>query len=182
MRKLILFAFVSLIFFSCEKDDPIVPHEEELITTMNLTLTPDSGEVVLFTFSDLDGDGGDDPSISTEALRANTVYSATLELLNATESPAEDITEEIREENEEHQFFFRSNAGLDLSVEYNDQDDSGNPLGVETNFSTGAPSSGQLIVTLRHEPNKSASGVSEGDISNAGGETDIEVTFDVVIE
>jgi hypothetical protein len=31
-------------------------------------------------------------------------------------------------------------------------------------------------------PDKYAAGVSEGDISNAGGETDIEVSFQVIIE
>ena len=35
---------------------------------------------------------------------------------------------------------------------------------------------------LRHEPDKSAAGVSSGDITNAGGETDIEVSFNVIIE
>ncbi|HBK71516.1 MAG TPA: type 1 periplasmic binding fold superfamily protein, partial [Flavobacteriaceae bacterium] len=35
---------------------------------------------------------------------------------------------------------------------------------------------------LRHEPNKSASGVSDGDITNAGGETDIEVIFNITVQ
>ena len=42
--------------------------------------------------------------------------------------------------------------------------------------------SGTITVTLRHEPNKDAAGVSSGDIANAGGETDIEVTFNVEIQ
>ena len=37
-------------------------------------------------------------------------------------------------------------------------------------------------ITLRHEPAKTATGVSGGDITNAGGETDIEVVFDVTVE
>lgn len=182
MRNLFLLFLMVPVLFSCEKDDPITPNEEEVITTMILTLTPDSGEVVEFSFRDVDGDGGDNPVITTEKLTANTMYTADIQLLNETESPAEDITEEVKEENEEHQFFFETSGGLALSVAYDDQDDSGNPLGVSNIFTTGAPSSGQLVVTLRHEPNKSASGVSEGDITNAGGETDIEVTFDVEIE
>jgi len=39
------------------------------------------------------------------------------------------------------------------------------------------PGEGGLRITLRHEPNKTAAGVQNGDITNAGGETDIEVTF-----
>lgn len=182
MKNLIALVIAGLALFSCEKDDPVVPNEEELITTMNIVLTSDSGDQVEFSFKDIDGDGGNSPVISTENLKAQTTYSAEVELLNETESPAEDITEEVREENEEHQFFYRTEGGLDLNIEYSDQDDSGNPLGLKTEFTTGAPSSGQLVVTLRHEPNKDAAGVSEGDISNAGGETDIEVTFDILVE
>ena len=51
-----------------------------------------------------------------------------------------------------------------------------------TATATGAASVGTLKVTLRHEPNKSAAGVVGGDITNAGGETDIEVEFPIVIE
>ena len=43
-------------------------------------------------------------------------------------------------------------------------------------LSTGEASSGTLTLTLRHEPNKPNSGLAD-----AGGETDIEVTFDVAV-
>ena len=35
--------FSILFFTACEKDDPDVPNEEELITTLIYTLTPDGG-------------------------------------------------------------------------------------------------------------------------------------------
>jgi hypothetical protein len=35
---------------------------------------------------------------------------------------------------------------------------------------------------LRHEPNKDALNVASGEITNAGGETDIEVSFPVTIK
>jgi hypothetical protein len=71
---------------------------------------------------------------------------------------------------------------LNLSVAYSDTDNQGNPIGIETLMTTGDPSSGTLNVTLRHEPDKNAENVSAGDISNAGGSTDIEADFDVRIE
>ena len=43
------------------------------------------------------------------------------------------------------------------------------------------PGNGTITVILRHEPDKDASGVSNGDITNAGGETDIEVVFNVEV-
>lgn len=49
-------------------------------------------------------------------------------------------------------------------------------------FQTGATSNGSLKITLKHQPNKSGTNVSIGDITNAGGETDIEVTLPIVVQ
>ncbi len=184
MNKHSLLALLSILLLlsSCGKDDPIIPNEEELITTLNLTLTPDgSGNSILLSFQDLDGDGGVAPIIRTSALQANTSYNATVEFLNEQESPAEDITLEVVEEGDEHQVFYSSSIP-GVTVMYSDEDDMGNPVGISTVIETGDAGSGQLTITLRHEPSKTADGVSDGDITNAGGETDIEVTFDIDVE
>lgn len=182
---LLIIGLISMVFVSsCEKDepeDPIIPHEEEVITTLNYTLTPDSGDAVVLTFQDLDGDGGDDPIITGGTLIANTTYSGSLELLNEIESPADDITEEIEEEGVDHQFFFQTTVN-DMDVAYNDMDANGHPIGLASILTTNGMNSGTLTIILRHEPSKDAAGVSDGDITNAGGETDIEVTFDVDIQ
>ena len=58
------------------------------------------------------------------------------------------------------------------------QEADGNPIGVDITFNSGVASTNNtLVVVLRHEPSKTASGVSDGDITNAGGATDAEVTF-----
>ena len=93
----------------------------------------------------------------------------------------EDIGEEVAEEDDEHQFFFSSTVA-GVSVAYNDADGDGNPLGLANTVTTGAAGSGTLTVILRHEPDKNADGVSGGDISNAGGETDIEVAFPIEVQ
>jgi hypothetical protein len=48
-------------------------------------------------------------------------------------------------------------------------------------LTTGNVGTGNLTVTLRHLPNKSALGVSTGDITNAGGATDAYVSFPVTV-
>lgn len=180
MKKLFFITLAAFAFTACEKNDPIIPNEEELITTLIYTLTPDGGgSPVELKFQDLDGDGGNVPVISGGTLIANTTYSGSLRLLNEIES--EDITLEVEEEGDEHQFFF-SVSGLNANVDYADTDANGKPVGINTTLTTGAASNGQLTITLRHEPAKDASGVANGDITNAGGETDIEVTFDVAIQ
>jgi hypothetical protein len=184
-KEIFLIALVStcsLLFTACEKDDPVIPNEEELITTLNYQLTPtDGGSTVTLSFKDLDGDGGNAPTISGGTLLANKTYAGTLDLLNESETPAESITAEIAEEDEEHQFFFQTTIS-DLSITYTDQDASGNPVGLSSTLTTEAAGSGTITIILRHEPNKSASGVSGGDIANAGGETDIEVTFPLSVQ
>lgn len=54
---------------------------------------------------------------------------------------------------------------------------------METTFTTDATyAGGDLKIVLLHEPNKDAEGVSAGDITNAGGDTDVEVTFALGLE
>ena len=58
----------------------------------------------------------------------------------------------------------------------------GHPIGLQIKMTTGMATTGMLTIILRHEPNKDATGVSDGDITNAGGETDIEITFDIDVQ
>lgn len=176
------FLFFALLFTACEKDDPVIENEEEVITTLTYTLVPDNGgTTVTLSFKDLDGDGGDSPVINGGTLAANQTYTGSVVLLNEQESPAEDITAEIKEEDEEHQLFFQTTVN-GIAVGYSDQDADGNPIGLQTTLSTGAAGSGSLTVILRHEPNKTATNVMDGDPANAGGETDIEVTFPIDVQ
>lgn len=185
MKQVFLFSLLTFLLFavtSCEKDDPEIENEEEVITTLIYTLTPQGGGTpVVFRFQDLDGDGGEAPILSNDTLVANSNYTGSLQLLNEQESPVENITEEVQEEGDEHQFFFESDLN-NLTISYEDQDVNGNPVGLSTSIVTGDAESGTITITLRHEPNKSAAGVSNGDIANAGGETDIQVTFDVEVQ
>ena len=61
-------------------------------------------------------------------------------------------------------------------------DANGNPIGLKSSVQTGETSSGNLRVILRHLPKKTAEGVPEGFIENAGGSTDVEVEFSPTIQ
>lgn len=183
IMKYLPYFFICLFFFACNADDEVeIENEEEVITTLQYVLTPTAGgNAVTLQFEDADGDGPGAPVLTVDALAANTTYNGAITLSNVTETPAEDVTEEIEEEDDEHQFFFSSTVS-GLTVAYADEDGDGNPVGLATTLTTGAAGSGTLTVTLRHEPSKDASGVSAGDITNAGGETDIEVTFNIDVQ
>jgi len=182
---LIPLLILAIVFTGCSDDDPPAPvNEEEVITTMTIRLTPSGGgTAVTLKTQDLDGEGGNEPVVTVSGnLTAGTTYDGIIELLNETETPAEDITEEVQEEADEHQFFYTIGTGLDVTTTYEDEDGDGNPIGVEFTLTANTASSGDLTFTLRHEPNKSASGVAGGDITNAGGETDITETFSITVE
>jgi hypothetical protein len=112
------------------------------------------------------------------------VYDGTIFLLNESVSPVENISDEVEAESKDHQFFYQfiPGAGGNLQITYNDKDGDNFPLGLRTVVTAAAKGTGKLTITLRHLPDKKASGVSAGNITNAGGETDIQVTFDVTIE
>ncbi|MEN8857500.1 MAG: type 1 periplasmic binding fold superfamily protein [Flavobacteriaceae bacterium] len=183
--KLVHLSFIAFAaVLSCnDNDDPIIINEEEVITTVTATLTPvGGGTIITLQSRDLDGDGPNDPVITISGnLAPNTTYSGAIEVLNETVTPAENITEEVEEEGDEHQFFFTPTNNV-VTVAYADMDINGDPIGIEFTLRTTNASSGNLTVTLIHEPNKNAAGVSSGDITNAGGETDAEATFAIGVQ
>lgn len=178
--KLLAILFISsLTFTACNDDDDHMgddhDHEEELITTVRYTLT--GPNTVVMTFTDLDGDGGAAPTITVSGdLVANSSYTGVMQLFNETESPAENITAEISAEADEHEFFFTNTLGL--TINKTDVDSGNNPLGLSTTVNTGAAGTGTLTVVLKHEPKKP----NNGTVADAGGETDVEVTFNVTVQ
>ena len=168
-----------IIFSSCKKEDPIIPHEHELITTLTYTLTPSGGgDIVELKFQDLDGEGGNAPTVTTEPLAANTTYVGVITMLNELEAPPHDIAAEVQEEAAAHQFFFIIDGDANAKITYTDEDTNGNPLGLTTSLITTGVSTGTLTIVLRHEPKKP----NDGSLADAGGGSDIEVEFDISIE
>ena len=178
VKFLTISIFAIALFASCSDDDVPEPvNEEEVITTLTVTLDSGSGSVVM-QYQDLDGDGSNAAVVTVSgSLNANTIYDGSIVLLNETEDPAENITEEVEEEDLDHQFFYTVGSGLNVTTDYADADSMGNPLGLSFILTTSEASSGALTFTLRHEPNKPNDG-----LETAGGETDIDVTFDVIVE
>jgi len=181
IQFLTILCFTGIVLTGCsdDNDPPQLINDEEVITTLTATLTPNTIGATNITLQtqDLDGDGPNAPVVTVSGnLIAGTVYAGTIVLLNETVSPAEDITEEVEEESDEHQFFFVV-GGLDATVMATNNDINGNPLGTQFTLTAGAAGTGTLTFTLRHDLKKPNSGLAD-----AGGETDISATFNVTIE
>ncbi len=154
---------------SCKPEDH--SHDgQETITTLKVKLTSLSGTQT-FVYKNINGTVTKD-SIK---LQQQGVYTAELVLLNETKSPVEDITAEIKEKADEHQFFFTQNFSS-LSIDSLDKDKNGKDVGIISTWKTWHPQTGTLKITLKHlgEDPKT------GNIDN--GETDMDVVFDVVVQ
>lgn len=186
----IVSVFVAMILFvaSCKKDDDIIanpePVEQELITRVTVNITGSGGFDQSFSYSIENGFGGTTPgtiSIDTIKLDTNKQYDVSVSVWNDKEQPAEDVTEEVKEENLEHLFFWQSDPATgagSISFSNGSKDDNGEPLNLTGTITTGAIGNGTLTVTLKHEPtDKGASSASA-----AGGETDAEAVFPVSLQ
>lgn len=180
LKFLALFLSSTLVLTSCSNDDAPV-NEEEVITTVRVTLVG-GGQTIILESRDLDGDGPNTPEITVSGnLIAGTTYTGSTRFLNELVDPAEEITDEVEEEGAEHQVFYQLLSSLG-TVTYTDTDVNGNPIGLSFTLTTGSTAgTGNLAVTLRHEPNKTATGVANGDITNAGGSTDAQVIFPIQV-
>ncbi len=170
-------SIIGLSMSSCKKDDDQVDvpapdqNEVELITTFKITFTDEAGvqPTVSATFQDLDGDGGNAPGIfDTIVLAPSTSYAAEILLLNETESPADTISNEVKEEGAAHLFCFEP-TGADVTILRTDTDGT-YEIGLESQWVTGNASTGSTQITLKHQPD-----VKDG--TCAPGETDIELNF-----
>lgn len=182
----LLFSFVTL-FSSCSEDNnkstPVI--EEELITTLTAIYTPQGGGTAV-TLESKDIDGSGNPMITISGPFAqNTTYNGVVTFKNESVNPAKDITIEIKELAEEHQVFYEKTGSLNnftYATAMDNFDANGNPVGLQSVFTTTGAATGDLKITLVHLPNKSAPGVSSGNITNAEGSTDAQAIFPITVE
>ncbi|MFL1894554.1 hypothetical protein ACJRPK_02555 [Aquimarina sp. 2-A2] len=177
LKNLILGAGVTLLFSACGSDDdlPEVINEEETITTVKLNFTEaGSSETKTVVWTENKKDA--------ITLKADTNYQVSIQFLDESDPNAVDnITEEVIAEKDEHLVYFNSTVkGLSIKSAANDVIDSN---GVAINITTTWQSpvtieSGIVTAFLIHEPLTKV-GTERSDF---GGETDIEVSFDVKVE
>ena len=196
---LLLFMMGTLVFLSsCKKDDPAPENIPELITKAKLKFTPTSGATIEVTATDPDGEGVQDIKIDGPInLVKGTTYTLSLELLNELYKSTEEgynISDEVLKEGDEHQFFFEwadgvfsnpaGNGNLDNRndpVNYGSSVDSkGNPIGLTTSWITSASTTigaKNFRVVLKHQP-----AIKSTTSTSADGETDLDLTFTIVVQ
>jgi hypothetical protein len=178
-----LLAVSSLLLLNgCKKaTDPQPADENELITTVTLRFTEQgTSSTQAFTFQDKDGDGGAAPTkFDSVTLTANRSYSLTVEVLDESKTPVQNITDEIREQKDEHLFVFTANAATLLTYTYGDLDSRNFPIGLTGSVRTGGSGTGQLKVRLRHQPPINGVAVKNGTASP--GSDDVNLDFALTV-
>lgn len=182
----IILLAASTMFTACKKEQlpTPAPVEQELITTVRLIVTNNSGFNKTFNYKVDNGFGSaaqGNVQIDDVILAPGTEYNVEVQVWDESKDPAENITEEVIEEAHHHLFVFQSNPATgagSVSFSNGNKDDENEPLNQKITFTTGAAGSGSLTVTLKHEPtNKNAATPDE-----AGGETDAQAIFPVKLQ
>jgi hypothetical protein len=172
----------STLFTACKKDE-IEENDNEVITTMKLTFVPvGGGSSQTFQFRDADGPGGAAPTQDQIILAPSKTYNVTIQLLNETVSPPDDITLEVEAESEAHRFYYEPIAGSNITIAGLNNDPNGVPLGTTSIWSTGAVATGKVTVTLRHFPGTPPGKEKSDPVDSPKSTTDIEVVFDSKIQ
>ena len=190
----LLYAVLTLFIFTACEEDEAAPEEEnevEVFTDVKLVFTPTGGgAAVEAAAQDPDGAGVQELQVlGAINLAANTSYTLTMVIENCLESPCELMNEEIEEEDDEHQFFFAftndaftspvGNGNMDNAsdpINYIGYDGNGNPVGLNTSWTTGSASTGTFTVQLQHQPD-----VKTATSGSTDGDTDFALTFNLNI-
>lgn len=188
MKKQIILAsiaFATLILgaTACKKIDTPDVQEQELITKAKLTFTGAGGSQT-FRYHVQNGFGSGTPgtiAIDTIKLAPNTSYAVSVQILNESENPVEDITAEILAEQLEHLFLFSptpaTGAGA-LTFSNGLKDSEGNNFNLSGTMNSGAAGTGSLDMYLMHAPTDKNAATP----SASGGETDVHATFPVRLQ
>lgn len=181
--------------------------ETEVISQVELTFRPmGGGAPVTAVFDDPDGEGGMSGTSDTITLTAGETYDLSIRFLNALEDPAENITEEIEEEAEEHQVFVYGDGVmgpasasaaalvmhdyLDVESDYGDNAEGDDlPVGLLNQIVADTAGTSELKVMLRHLPEQNGTAQKVADLAqdladdaSLPGDVDADVSFELVVE
>lgn len=178
MKKTLFLALsLGLLLTACKKDEPDPIEDNEFISTLRLTFTEGSNNLV-YSIKDLDGDGGRAPMADIIKLLPNKTYAVKAEFLDETKSPIVNLTSEIETESAEHLVVFESPTSL-MSIVRTDKDSRGFEVGLKATVRTVSAANGSLKVILKHQPEIGGKPVKDGSASL--GSTDFEGTFSVEV-
>jgi hypothetical protein len=199
LRRLALLPLLALLtLVACDSNDPEdeIIDEEEVITLVRLNFTPEQASRDTLSFEARFDEARTLLSVDTLRLSSGITYNASVDLLNTLESPAEDISAEVREEAETHRFFYTLEGEAEpfITLFGFDADANSDPLGLTFKVQivdrigggvTSFGKTGTMAVKLRHyeedanlPTDKRADRDTSPDVPGIVS-TDVDVTFPI---
>ena len=186
--------FASIFILACV-EEPMQESAPELITKVVLTFTPATGTPVIVSATDPDGEGV--LNIAADGriiLLQNKSYALSIELFNEladSSSPEYEVTNDVKENGNEHIFFFSWTNDLFIlplgdgnmdnrndAIGYEDFDDTGLPIGLSTRWTAATRlGSGKFMLALKHQPD-----IKSATSTYSDGETDLDLLFELEIQ
>lgn len=172
---------IGLLLSSCKKDEesvaPTIDNEAITTATLQLTNKASATDVVTATIDKLNATP--DFSKATLNLKPNTTYTGIILLSDNTQTPAIDVSDEIKDRQNEHLLIYTPVPTTLLTVTITDRDTNPSPgpypVGLTYELKTNAAGSGSLTVVLRHQP-------SSKNGTPTPGTTDLSTAFPVIIK
>lgn len=178
---LVMIALLTSALIGCKDvhmHEPGDDHDAITTVTVRIVDKSDTTKVITAVWEDLDGIGGANPNrIDTIKIEKARVYACSVTLQNHSAHPPVDLTEDIKSELDNHQFFYDIANGSGQIV-ITDSDSRGLPVGLNFTLTTPMDASavpGSLTMSLYHFENS-----ADKTGSNRGNETDVEVAFPLI--
>jgi hypothetical protein len=160
-------SILLLFLFGCKKKKL----ENELITTVKVSLSEGVNAPRVYFWKDTDGPGGKPPILpDTIQLDSGLTYNAKIEFLDESGSSVKSITDIIRTEASNHIVCYHASINL-LEISIKDSDGK-YPLGLASEWQSKFRGKCSLQVVLRHQP-----GIKDGTCNP--GDTDVSVMFEI---
>lgn len=178
-KSLLILLPAALLLASCNKEEqtvaPTIDNEALTTATLQLTNKANPADVVTATVDNLNT-----TPVTTNAtlnLKANATYSGKILLADKTQTPATDVSAEIKDRQNIHLFVYAPTPATLLTVTITDKDTNPTPypVGLQFDVTTNAAGTGSLNVKLRHQPNSK-------DGTAAPGSTDLDATYPVIVK
>ncbi len=171
--SIIYISLVTILIYSCSKDDPDGINEQEYISNVVMVIKSDDGatQTIDWDISEMNS--------QVINLKASTNYNVDISFLNQSDpADIENITLEVIEEADEHQIFYEF-AEVSVNVTSAENDTKVGPRGVLVNSVWRSTSTGSGIVRvyLIHQPTNFNATTREG----FGGFNDVSIDIPVTI-
>ena len=171
-----ILALGAIIFFSCKKDvkHPIKNEENEIITTVKISLIPTNSPTIFATWKDLTPNDDLGRMIDTLKIDSGMVYNGKIELLDETKSPTDTISEQVKKEGDDHLFVYRQvpESPEIITIFRTDKDSKNLPVGLIFTLTALNKGAGKLNIVLRHQP-----GVKDGTPVPGDDDLNVEIPF-----